>query len=80
MSRSKFDRTFFRNAILDTIVPEASDARLPEVLDDADDATAEDELSLISIKQRRRLFFGTHHLSLWRITISYSFTDAQMKG
>lgn len=75
MSRSKPDLAFFRNAILDTVVPEASDARLPEVLDDTDDVAAEDECSLISIKQRRRLFFGTHHTSLWN---HHLLTHSQM--
>ncbi len=52
------DRAFFSKAILDTLVPEASHATLPEVLDDIAEEGTEDDLSLISIRQRKRLFFG----------------------
>lgn len=78
MGTLKPDRAFFRNAILDTIVPEASNATLPEVLDDDIEAATEDDLSLLSIKQRDRLFFGMRRLSPQGIIISYSFPDLQM--
>ena len=58
MPTSQLDRAFFRNAILDTIVPEISKARLPEILDDTVEAGKENDLSLVSIKQRNHLFFG----------------------
>jgi hypothetical protein len=80
MARLQPDRAFLSKAILDTIVPEASDARLPEALNDTIEDGTEDETSLISIRQRRKLFFGTQIRSLWGIIISYSFTDAQMNS
>ncbi len=58
MANPQPDRAFFRKAILDTIVPETSQARLPEALDDTVEAGAQDDGSLIPIKQRDRLFFG----------------------
>jgi hypothetical protein len=57
MTDSQPDRAFFRKAVLDTIVPETSNPRLPEILDDTIEET-EDDISLLSIKQRGRLFFG----------------------
>lgn len=80
MARLQPDRAFFSKAILDTVVPEASHATLPEVLNDTPEEATEDDLSLISIKQRTRLFFGMQTLSLLGIIISYSFTDGQMNG
>ena len=73
------DQAFFRDAILDTIVPEASRPGLPEVLEDSLEAVTEDEPSLIPVKQRDHLYFGMRNLSLWRTIVSYSFTDVQMK-
>lgn len=58
MANPNPDRAFFRNLILDTVIPEGSQARLPEALEDRVEAETEDESSLISIKQRDRLFFG----------------------
>jgi hypothetical protein len=61
------DRAFLQHAILGTIVPEASKATLPDALnDDGDDneAEADDEPPLLSIRQRGRLFFGTRTLFL----------------
>ncbi len=73
------DRAFFRDAILDTIVPEASRPSLPEILEDGPEAATEDEPSLIPIKQRNHLYFGSWNPSPWRTIVSYSFTDVQMK-
>ncbi|ERF76131.1 hypothetical protein EPUS_01465 [Endocarpon pusillum Z07020] len=50
-------RAFFRDAMLDTIVPEVSQPILPEVLESTSEAATEDESSLIPIKQRRHLYF-----------------------
>lgn len=78
MANLQPDRAFFRNAILDTIVPEASNARLPEALEERVETDAEDASSLIPITQRTHLFFGKQLPLVWRIIISYSFPDAQM--
>lgn len=51
-------RAFFRDAVLDTIVPEVSQPSLPEVLENTSEAATEDESSLIPIKQRGHLYFG----------------------
>ncbi|KAF7503944.1 hypothetical protein GJ744_002969 [Endocarpon pusillum] len=50
-------RAFFRDAMLDTIVPEVSQPSLPEVLENTSEAATEDESSLIPIKQRDHLYF-----------------------
>lgn len=73
------DRAFFRDAILDTIVPETSRPSLPEILEDDPETATEDEPSLIPIKQRNHLYFGMRHPLLQRTIVSYSFTDVQMK-
>jgi hypothetical protein len=79
MATVKPDRAFLQHAILDTIVPEASNATLPDVLNDDDiEEEADDDLSLLSIRQRDRLFFGQWTLLLQGIIISYSFLDIQM--
>jgi hypothetical protein len=57
MANSQSDRGFFRKAILATIVPEVSSPQLPEILDDTIEEL-EDDVSLLSIKQRGCLFFG----------------------
>ena len=80
MAKLQSDRAFFREAILDTVVPETSDATLPEALGDTPEEVTEDDLSLISIRQRTRLFFGMQTPSLLGTIISYSFTDGQMSG
>ena len=48
----------FRNASLDTIVPEASNAKLPQALEDIIEVDTDEDTSLLPIKQRNRLFFG----------------------
>ena len=59
-------KALFQNAVLDTVVPEATEAKLPEALEDttedASEADSAESTSLISIKQRTRLFFGTLNL------------------
>jgi hypothetical protein len=75
MATKMHDRAFFRNAILDTIVPDISNAKLPDALDNALEAGIEEDGSLISIKQREHLFFGQQNLSFLGIIISYSFAD-----
>lgn len=62
-------KSLFQNAVLDTIVPEATEAKLPQALEDtteedASEADSAESASLIPIKQRTRLFFGTLDLSV----------------
>jgi hypothetical protein len=84
MATVKPDRALLQHATLGTIVPEASEATLPDALnDDGDDGDddevgADDEPPLLTIRQRERLFFGELTSSLWETIISYLFLDVQM--
>lgn len=60
MADSQLDREFFRNAVLHTIVPEVSNAKLPDALDDTIEGRIDEDESLIPIKQRTHLFFGKY--------------------
>lgn len=80
MTSAQPSRAFFRNAILDTVVPEASNSKLPEALDEASETGTDDDTSLLSIRQRDRLFFGKYSLTMLRTIVSYSFADVQMNG
>jgi hypothetical protein len=72
------DWAFFHNAVLDTIVPKASNASLPEALEDVVEEETDEVPSLLSVRQRDRLFFGEQVWNPTGAIISYSFTDQQM--
>lgn len=77
MANRQLEQTFFRDLVLETIVPESSTARLPEALESTrpEPESDEDDGSFLSIRQRDRLFFGEDAPSGWNPA---SLTHLQM--
>lgn len=85
-SRIDSDRSFINSARLHAIVPETSKSRFSEALansnqgeDDADDEDDGENLSMLPVKQRRLLFFGTLVFQPNEDVVSYLSIDPQMK-
>jgi hypothetical protein len=65
---------FLRHAVLDTVVPHASDIDLEAALTSALEGGAEDLTSVLSyIPQRSLLFFGRRYLDFLSATLSLTY-------